>query len=89
MRTRFTVRRSRVPEQRRPHFDAFAGRVLSDPDARAAYVAAERRAARRRWVRRWFWVLLGLAVWTGIVVLWATTPDVCSIPAAQGSAHCS
>lgn len=39
-------------------------------------------------VKHWLWVAAALLTWAGVVVLWATTPSVCELPAARGSAHC-
>lgn len=39
-------------------------------------------------LRHWAWIFAGLAAWAALVLLWATTPSVCELPAARGSAHC-
>jgi anti-sigma-K factor RskA len=83
------TRTTRIPDQRHPHFSAFRDRVLAHPETRAAYQAAERRADRRAALRRWRLVLIGLAVWTVLVLLWATTPSGCGAPGPDGRVHCS
>jgi hypothetical protein len=38
--------------------------------------------------RHWRWIAAGLAAWAALTVLWATTPSICSFPAAHTSDHC-
>lgn len=38
--------------------------------------------------QHWVWITTGLAAWAGLVILWASTPSVCELPATHGSEHC-
>jgi 4-amino-4-deoxy-L-arabinose transferase-like glycosyltransferase len=97
MSNRYGTRQGhRMVPQRRP-----GDRPVPDPPAtdrlRAQLIVAanaagerqqERRAARRIWWRRWVWVLVGLVAWALLVLLWATTPSICSLPETHDTAHC-
>lgn len=39
-------------------------------------------------LRHWLWIAAGLAAWAGLVVLWATTPSICDVPAPDHHTVC-
>jgi hypothetical protein len=38
--------------------------------------------------RHWTLLAAGLLTWAALVVLWAATPSVCTLPETAGSPHC-